>query len=95
LDDAGGLHDQVVNIAPSENRHPIGFFQQPHTEESCFPREFCGAARPQPAYQKIDYAQLVRWELRSQDRRFAANTRNIFFKAKEKACKEGKGKGMQ
>lgn len=52
------------------------------TEAGSFGREFCGCPRQQPA-SKTHYFEVCKWELRHKDRRFAKNTRNLFFKLKK------------
>ena len=54
-------------------------------EYLCFPTIFCGQKRPSKEERTVPvhYSDIVKWELRSVDRRAAQSVPNIFFKHKK------------
>ena len=83
MDDAdiANKYDQVFAFAPGEGQHPLSLYQDKDAEYLCFPSIFCGQRPPSkdersgPAH----YSDIVKWELRSVDRRAAQSVPNIFL----------------
>ena len=82
--------DQVLTFAPGEGRHPLSLYQDTDAEYLCFPTIFCGQRRPDKTERKtlLHYSDIVKWELRSIDRRAAQSVPNIFFKHKKLQMKQ-------
>ncbi|MCG8076810.1 MAG: AAA family ATPase [Candidatus Thiodiazotropha taylori] len=83
-------YDQVFTFAPGEGQQPLSLYQDKDAEYLCFPTIFCGQRRlinderQTPVY----YSDIVKWELRSVDRRAAQSVPNIFFKHKKLQMKQ-------
>ena len=92
VDDANieNKFDQVLTFAPGEGRHPLSLYQDTDAEYLCFPTIFCGQRRPNDTERTIlvHYSDIVKWELRSIDRRAAQSVPNIFFKHKKLQMKQ-------
>ena len=82
--------DQVLTFAPGEGRHPLSLYQDTDAEYLCFPTIFCGQRRPNDTERTtlVHYSDIVKWELRSIDRRAAQSVPNIFFKHKKLQMKQ-------
>ena len=63
----------MLSFASGEERHPLSFYQDTDAEYLCFPTIFCGQRRPNDTERTIlvHYSDIVKWELRSIDRRAA------------------------
>ena len=92
VDDAniGSIFDQVLTFAPGEGRHPRSLYQDTDAKYLCFPTIFCGQWRPNDTERTVlvHYSDIVKWELRSIDRRAAQSVPNIFFKHKKLQMKQ-------
>ena len=88
--DIDNKYDKVFTFAPGEGQHPLSLYQDKDAEYLCFPTKFCGQTptskdeRLVPAH----YSDVVKWELRSVDRRAAQSVPNIFFKHKKLQMKQ-------
>ena len=74
--------DKVFTFAPGEGQHPLSLYQDKDAEYLCFPSIFCGQTHPSK-YERLvpsHYSDIVKWDLRSVDRRAAQSVPNIFFK---------------
>ena len=84
MDDADieNKYDQVFTFAPGEEQHPLSLNQDKDAEYLRFPSIFCGQRPPSKDERSIPvhYSDIVKWELRSVDRRVAHSVPNIFFK---------------
>ena len=80
--------NNVITFAPGEGQHPLSLYHDADAEYLCFPTIFCGQRRPSKEERivQVHYSDIVKWELRSVDRRAAQSVPNIFFKHK-KNCK--------
>ena len=83
LDDADieNIYDQVFTFAPGEGQHQLSLYQDKDAEYLCFPSIFCGQ-RPASKEERsvlVHYSDIVKWELRSVDRRAAQSVPNIFL----------------
>ena len=92
VDDANieSKYDKVYTFAPGEGQHPLSLYQDKNAEYLCFPSIFCGQ-KPLSNDQRsapVHYSDLVKWELRSVDRRAAQSVPNIFFKHKKLQMKQ-------
>ena len=92
VDDADieNKYDQVFTFAPGEGQHPLSLYQDKDAEYLCFPSIFCGQ-RPHSKDERavpVHYSEIVKWELRSVDRRVAQSVPNIFFKHKKLQMKQ-------
>ena len=92
VDDANleNKYDQVFTFAPGEGQHPLSLYHDVDAEYLCFPTIFCGQKRPSKEERTIPvhYSDIVKWELRSVDRRAAQSVPNIFFKHKKLQMKQ-------
>ena len=92
VDDANleNKYDQVFTFAPGEGQHPLSLYHDVDAEYLCFPTIFCGQKRPTKEERTIPvhYSDIVKWELRSVDRRAAQSVPNIFFKHKKLQMKQ-------
>ena len=92
VDDANieNKFDQVLTFAPGEGQHPLSLYQDTDAEYLCFPTIFCGQRRPNKTERTalVHYSDIVKWELRSIDRRAAQSVPNIFFKHKKLQMKQ-------
>ena len=83
VDDADieNKYDQVFTFAPGEGQHPLSLYQDKDAEYLCFPSIFCGQRPPSKDERSVPvhYSDIVKWELRSVDRRAAQSVPNIFF----------------
>ena len=92
VDDANieSKYDKVYTFAPGEGQHPLSLYQDKDAEYLCFPSIFCGQ-KPLSNDQRsvpVHYSDIVKWELRSVDRRAAQSVPNIFFKHKKLQMKQ-------
>ncbi|MCG8077008.1 MAG: AAA family ATPase, partial [Candidatus Thiodiazotropha taylori] len=92
VDDANieNKYDKVFTFAPGEGQHPLSLYQDTDAEYLCFPSIFCGQRRPlnDERVVPVHYSDIVKWELRSVDRRAAQSVPNIFFKHKRLQMKQ-------
>ena len=92
VDDADieNKYDQVFTFAPGEGQHPLSLYLDKDSEYLCFPSIFCGQRRPDndDRLVQLHYSDIVKWELRSVDRRAAQSVPNIFFKHKKLQMKQ-------
>ena len=92
VDDANleNKYDQVFTFAPGEGQHPLSLYHDVDAEYLCFPTIFCGQKRPSKEERTVPvhYSDIVKWELRSVDRRAAQSVPNIFFKHKKLQMKQ-------
>ena len=92
VDDANieSKYDKVYTFAPGEGQHPLSLYQDKDAEYLCFPSIFCGQ-KPVSNDERsvpVHYSDIVKWELRSVDRRAAQSVPNIFFKHKKLQMKQ-------
>ena len=82
--------DKVFTFAPGEGQHPISLYNDKDAEYLCFPSIFCGQTPPSKEERivPVHYSDIVKWELRSVDRRAAQSVPNIFFKHKKLQMKQ-------
>ena len=85
-------YDKVITFAPGEGQHPLSLYHDADAEYLCFPTLFCGQRRPSKEERTVPvhYSDIVKWELRSVDRRAAQSVPNIFFKHKKIADEANK-----
>ena len=78
-------YDKVITFAPGEGQHPLSLYHDADAEYLCFPTIFCGQRRPSKEERTVavHYSDIVKWELRSFNRRAAQSFPNIFFKHKK------------
>ena len=92
VDDANieNKYDKVFTFAPGEGQHPLSLYQDKDAEYLCFPTIFCGQTPPSRDERlvPVHYSDIVKWELRSVDRRAAQSVPNIFFKYKKLQMKQ-------
>ncbi|XP_060603545.1 uncharacterized protein LOC132756482 [Ruditapes philippinarum] len=91
LDDADIENRHATfTFAPGEGQRPLSIFQDKDSEYLCFPSIFCGQRRIDNEHRKVpvNYSDIAKWELRSQDRRAANSVPNIFFKLKKIQMKQ-------
>ena len=92
VDDADIEHkyDQVFTFAPGEGHHPLSLYQDKDAEYLCFSSIFCGQRPPNKDERSVPvhYSDIVKWELRSVDRRAAQSVPNLFFKHKKLQMKQ-------
>ena len=71
----------AITFAPGEGQHPLSLYHDVDAEYLCFPTIFCGERRPSKEERTVPvyYSDIVKWELRSVDRRAAQSVPNIFF----------------
>ena len=83
-------YDKVITFAPGEGQHPLSLYHEVDAEYLCFPTIFCGQRRPSKEERTVPvhYSDIVKWELRSVDRRAAQSVPNIFFKHKKLQMKQ-------
>ena len=83
--DIDNKYDKVFTFAPGEGQHPLSLYQDKDAEYLCFPTIFCGQTPPSSDERlvPVHYSDIVKWELRSVDRRAAQSVPNIFFKHKK------------
>ena len=88
--DIDNKYDKVFTFAPGEGQHPLSLYQDQHAEYLCFPSIFCGQTPPSKDERvvPVHYSDIVKWELRSVDRRAAQSVPNIFFKHKKLQMKQ-------
>ena len=82
--------DKVFTFAPGKGQHPLSLYQIKDAEYLCFPTIFCGQTPPSRDERlvPVHYSDIVKWELRSVDRRAAQSVPNIFFKHKKLQMKQ-------
>ncbi|XP_076105470.1 uncharacterized protein LOC143073656 [Mytilus galloprovincialis] len=85
IPDDNPLCDAGLTFAPGEGQRPISLYSDPDAEYLSFPTIFCGQRRPDNKDRSVSvhYTDIVKWELRSMDRRVAQSVPNIFFKLKK------------
>ena len=83
-------YDKTITFAPGEGQHPLSLYHDADAEYLCFPIIFCGQRRPSKEERTVavHYSDIVKWELRSVDRRAAKSVPNIFFKHKKLQMKQ-------
>ena len=88
--DIDNKYDKVFTFAPGEGQHPLSLYQDKDAEYLCFPTIFCGQTPPSRDERlvPVHYSDIVKWELRSVDRRAAQSVPNIFFKHKKLQMKQ-------
>ena len=81
---------KVLTFAPGEGQHPLSLYQDKNAEYLCFLSIFCGQIPPSKDERlvPVHYSDIVKWELRSVDRRAAQSVPNIFFKHKKLQMKQ-------
>ena len=82
--------DNVITFAPGKGQHPLSLYHDADAEYLCFPTIFCCQRRPSKEERIVPahYSDIVKWELRSVDRRAAQSVPNIFFKHKKLQMKQ-------
>ncbi|XP_071176458.1 uncharacterized protein [Mytilus edulis] len=85
IPDDNPLCDSGLTFAPGEGQRPISLYSDPDAEYLSFPTIFCGQRRPDNKERSVSvhYTDIVKWELRSMDRRVEQSVPNIFFKLKK------------
>ena len=85
LDESDQIADKEYVFAPGEGQRPISLYSDPDAEYLAFPRIYCGQKRVDNKERSVPvhYSDIVKWELRSVDRRVAQSVPNIFFKLKK------------
>ena len=80
----------AITFAPGEGQHPLSLYHDIDAEYLCFPTIFCGERHPSKEERTVPvyYSDIVKWELRSVDRRAAQSVPNIFFKHKKLQMKQ-------
>ena len=88
--DIDNKYDKVFTFAPGEGQHPLSLYQDKDAEYLCFPTIFCGQTPPSRDERlvPVHYSDIVKWELRSADRRAAQSVPNVFFKHKKLQMKQ-------
>ena len=88
--DIDNKYDKVFTFAPGQGQHPLSLYQDKDAEYLCFPTIFCGQTPPSRDERlvPVHYSDIVKWELRSVDRRAAQSVPNIFFKHKKLQMKQ-------
>ena len=88
--DIDNKYDKIFTFAPGEEQHPLSLYQDKDAEYLCFPTIFCGQTPPSRDERlvPVHYSDIVKWELRSVDRRAAQSVPNIFFKHKKLQMKQ-------
>ena len=88
--DIDNTYDKVFTFAPGEGQHPLSLYNDKDAEYLCFPSIFCGQTPPSKEERivPVHYSDIVKWELRSVDRRAAQSVPNIFFKHKKLQMKQ-------
>ena len=83
-------YDKIITFAQGEGQHPLSLYHDVDAEYLCFPTIFCGQRRPSKEERTVPghYSDIVKWELRSVDRRAAQSVPNIFFKHKKLQMKQ-------
>ena len=83
-------YDKVITFAPGEGQHPLSLYHDVDAEYLCFPTICCGQRRPSKEERTVPvlYSDIVKWELRSVDRRAAQSVPNIYFKHKKLQMKQ-------
>ena len=79
--DIDNKYDKVFTFAPGEGQHPLSLYQDKDAEYLCFPTIFCGQTPPSRDERlvPVHYSDIVKWELRSVDRRAAQSVPNNIF----------------
>ncbi|KAK3090521.1 hypothetical protein FSP39_012459 [Pinctada imbricata] len=90
LEDESQHTDRSYIFAPGEGQHPLSLYTDHDAEYLSFPSIFCGQRRPdnKDRLVPVNYSDIVKWELRSLDRRAAQSVPNIFFKLKKIQLKQ-------
>lgn len=85
IDEADLANNTEFIFAPGEGQHAISLYSDPDAEYLAFPSIFCGKSRPdnKDRHVPVQYTDIVKWELRSVDRRAAQSVPNLFFKLKK------------
>ena len=81
---------KVITFAQGEGNKPLGIFMDKDSEFLSFPTIYCGKTQPGNKGRTIPvhYSTILKWELRSQDRRVTLSVRNIFYKLKKLQIKQ-------
>ena len=68
-------------FAPGEGQKPVGLYSDPDADYLSFPTIFCGQKRPDNKERsvQVQYSDIVKWELRSIDRRAAQSVPKKYF----------------
>lgn len=74
------LHNNEIDIAPSEAYRLLGIFKDKSSKEMSFPMLFYGKKRANKVTKKFTYHYIVQWEVLRQDHVFAYHTTNMFYK---------------
>ena len=84
------MYDKVITFVPGEGQRPLSLYHDADAEYLFFPTLFCGQRRPSKEARtvQVHYSDIVKWELRSVDRRGAQSFPNIFFKHKKLQMKQ-------
>ena len=71
--DIDNNYDKVSTFAPGEGQHPLSLYQDKNAEYLCCPTIFCGQTptSKDDRLVPVHYSDVVKWELRSVDRRAA------------------------
>ena len=79
-DEGNPKYDTEYVFAPGEGHRPLALYRDPDAEYLSFPTIFCGERRVDNKERSvpIQYTDIVKWELRSVDRRVAQSVPNIF-----------------
>ncbi|CAC5416667.1 unnamed protein product [Mytilus coruscus] len=85
IPDDNPLCDTGLTFAPGEGQRPISLYSDPDAEYLSFPTIFCGQRRPDNKERSVSvhYTDIVKWELRSMDRRVAQSVPKTYFQVKE------------
>ncbi|XP_069108223.1 uncharacterized protein [Argopecten irradians] len=83
-------NDSIYTFAPGEGQRPLSLYSDKDAEELSFPSIFCGKRRILNTQRqiKVNYSDVVKWELRNIDRRAANSVPNLFFKMKKIQMKQ-------
>ena len=88
--DIDNKYDKVFTFAPGEGQHPLSLYQDKMLSTCAFQPYFV-ARHPTSKDERlvpVHYSDVVKWELRSVDRRAAQSVPNIFFKHKKLQMKQ-------
>ena len=88
--DIDNKYDNFFTFAPGEGQHSLSLYRDKDAEYLCFPTIFCGQTPPSRDERlvPVHYSDIVKWELRSVDRRAAQSVPNIFLKHKKLKMKQ-------
>ena len=85
FDETSNTGSSQYVFAPGEGQRPLSLYNDTDAEYLAFPSIFCGQRRPDSKERlvSVHYSDIVKWELRSVDRRVAQSVPNLFFKLKK------------